>query len=109
MSIYAGKHPVFVSHTEEIEQLAWFLADLQNRLQKKGLIPESENSDEPVRIGKEKYQCLLRVRAKCSDLLLRMSAEDSDIILLDDTDTWWVRNIVYYVHDVIRKDRQKVG
>ena len=97
MSMYIGKHPVFVSHTKEIEQMAYFLADLQHRLHLKG-------QDH----GKG-YECLLRVRAKCSDLLLRMAAEDSDIILVSDTDNWWIRNIVGYVHDVILKDRQEVG
>ena len=97
MSIYHGKHPVFVSHTKEIEQMAYFLADLQHRLQLQG-----QDS------GKE-YDCLLRVRAKCSDLLLRMAAEDSEIILVSDRDNWWIRNIVGYIHDVVLKDRQKVG
>ena len=97
MDMYIGKHPVFVSHTKEIEQLAYFLTDLQHRLQLKGLDH-----------GKE-YDCLLRVRARCSELLLRMAAEDSDIILVSDRDHWWIRNIVGYVHDEVLKDRQKVG
>ena len=97
MSIYHGKHPVFVSHTKEIEQMAWFLSDLQHRLQAKG------------RDSGKEYDCLLRVKAKCSDLLLRMAAEDSEIILVSDRDNWWIRNIVGYIHDVVLKDRQKVG
>ncbi len=90
-------HPVFVSHTKEIEQMLYFTGDLKYRLQVKG------------QASGEKYNCLLRVRAKCADLLLRMYAEDSDIILLDDTDSWWVRNIVKYVQEVILKDQQKAG
>ena len=97
MAMYAGKHPVFVSHTKEIEQMLYFTADLQHRLQVKG-----QDSG-------EKYDCLLRVRAKCSDLLLRMYAEDSDIILMSDTDKWWVKKIVWFVHNVILKDQRKVG
>ena len=73
-SVYIGTHPVFVSHTKEIEQMLYFTGDLKYQLQVKGQAPG------------EKYNCLLRVRAKCADLLLRMYAEDSDIILLDDTD-----------------------
>ena len=92
-----GKHPVFVSHMKEIEQMAWFLSNLQHRLQLKG-------QDKG-----EKYDCLLRVRAKCSDLLLKMAAEDTEIILVSDAENWWIRNIVSYVHDVVLKDRQKVG
>ncbi len=95
--MYAGKHPVFVSHTKEIEQMLYFTADLQHRLQVKG-----QDSG-------EKYACLLRVRSKCSEMLLRMYAEDSNIILLSDIDSWWVRNIVIYVHDVILKDQRKAG
>ena len=97
MKMYAGKHPVFVSHIREIDQMAYFLADLQHRLQLRG---EDRG---------EKYDCLLRVKSKCSDLLLRMSAEDSEIILLTDADANWVRKIVGYVHDVILKDARSVG
>lgn len=97
MSVYAGKHPVFVSHAKELEQMAYFTADLQYRLECKGL-------HSGVR-----YDCLRRVRTKCAELLLRMYAEDSDIILMSDTDNWWVRRIVWFVHNVILKDQQKVG
>ena len=97
MSVYAGKHPVFVSHTKELEQMAYFASDLQYRLECKGLH------------SGVKYDCLRRVRTKCSELLLRMYAEDSDIILMSDTDKWWVRRIVWFVHNVILKDQQKVG
>ena len=90
-------HPVFVSHAKEIEQMLYFTGDLQHRLQAKG------------KASGEEYKCLLRVRAKCADLLLRMYAEDSDIILLDDTDCWWVRNIVKYVHEIILTDQRKAG
>ena len=97
MSIYHGKHPVFVSHAKEIEQMAWFLSDLQRRLQAGG------------RDSGKEYDCLLRVKAKCSDLLLMMAAEDSEIILVSDKDNWWIRNIVGYMHDVVLKDRQNAG
>ena len=97
MSVYAGKHPVFVSHTKELEQMAYFAADLQHRLESKGL-----NSG-------VKYNCLRQVRTRCSELLLRMYAEDSEIILMSDTDNWWVRRIVWFVHNVILKDQKKVG
>ena len=97
MSVYAGKHPVFVSHTKELEQMAYFAADLQYRLECKGLH------------SGVKYDCLRRVRTRCSELLLRMYAEDSEIILMSDTDNWWVRRIVWFVHNVILKDQKKVG
>ena len=97
MDIYAGKHPVFVSHTKELEQMAYFLADLQHRLEVRG-----QDSG-------EKYECLTRVRLKCSELLLRLYAEDSPVTLLNDVDNWYIRNIVWYVHNVILKDQKKVG
>ncbi len=97
MSMYTGKHPVFVSHTKEIEQLSYVLADQEHRLRLKGLDS-----------GKE-FDCLLKVRARCSELLLRMAGEDSEIILVDDRDYWWVKNIVYFVHDKVLKDRKKTG
>ncbi len=97
MSVYLGKHPVFVSHTKELEQMAYFLADLQYRLECKGLH------------SGVKYDCLRRVRTRCSELLLRMYAEDSDIILMSDTDNWWVRRIVWFVHNVILKDQRNAG
>ena len=97
MSVYAGRHPVFVSHTKELEQMSYFLADLQHRLQVRGKASGNE------------YDCLVQVRVKCSELLLRMYAEDDNIILMSDTDNWWVRQIVWYVHNVILKDQQKVG
>lgn len=97
MNIYSGKHPVFVSHIHEVEQMAFFLAQLQHRLQLQG------------KDSGEKYECLLRVRARCSELLLRLSAEESEILLADDRDHWWIRNIVSYVHREILKDRKKVG
>ena len=97
MSVYTGKHPVFVSHTKELEQMAYFTADLQYRLECKGLHSGI------------KYDCLTKVRRKCADLLLRMYAEDSNIILMSDIDCWWVRRIVWFVHNVILKDQQKAG
>ena len=97
MSVYAGRHPVFVSHTKELEQMAYFTADLQYRLECKGTY------------SGVMYDCLTRVRKKCAELLLRMYAEDSNIILLNSSDSWWVRQIVWYVHNVILKDQKKAG
>ena len=97
MSVYTGRHPVFVSHTKELEQMAYFAADLHYRLECKGICSGI------------KYDCLARLRMKCSDLLLRMYAEDSDIILLNDSDNWWVRKIIWFVHNVILKDQKKAG
>lgn len=97
MGVYAGKHPVFVSHAKELEQMAYFLADLQHRLQLKG------------KDSGEKYDCLLRVRRMCSDLLLKMYAEDTDIILMDDLDHHWVQLIVSFVKNVLLKDQRKAG
>ena len=97
MSVYTGKHPVFVSHAKELEQMAYFTADLQYRVESKGIY------------SGVKYDCLVKVRRKCADLLLRMYAEDSNIILLSSSDNWWVRQIVWFVHNVILKDQQKAG
>ena len=36
MSVYVDTHPVFVSHTKEIELLLYFVSDLQHRLQVSG-------------------------------------------------------------------------
>ena len=47
MTVYSGTHPVFVSHTKELEQMLYFLADLQHRLQQKG------------KDSGEKYDCLI--------------------------------------------------
>ena len=97
MGVYAGTHPVFVSHTKELEQMTYFLADLQHRLQLKG------------KDSGEKYDCLLRVRKMCSELLLKMYAEDTDIILMDDLDHHWVQLIVSFVKNVLLKDQRKVS
>ncbi len=95
MTVYAGKHPVFTSHAKEVEQMAYFAADLQHREEQKG------------NCSGEAYECLKNVRRRCADLLLRLYAEDDKIILMDDNDAWWVRKIVGYVHDVILQDQRK--
>ena len=92
-----GLHPVFVSHAKDLEQMLYFTADLQKRLQDKG------------KDSGEKYDCLLRVRRVCTDLLLKMYAEDSHILLMDDIDAHWVRLIAGYVQNVLKKDQQKAG
>ena len=98
MSAHVCKHPVFISHAKELEQMLTFTADLQERLQRNG------------KDSGEKYECLLRVRRKCTDLLLRIYAEDDPaIILMDDLDTNWIRLIVGFVHKVILKDQKKAG
>ena len=97
MGVYHGRYPTYVSHTKEVEQLLYFTADLQHRLTQRG-----QDSG-------EKFECLLNVRQKCADLLLKMYAEDSTIMLVDATDLWWIRRIVYFVHDVLLKDQRKAG
>ncbi len=97
MKVYAGTHPVFVSHTKELEQMAYFLSDLQHRLQ----IREQDSG--------ERYDCLVRVRKMCADLLLKMYAEESDIILMDDLDHRWVQLIVGYVKTYLLPEKQKAG
>lgn len=92
-----GFHPVLVSHAKELEQMLSFTGGLQQRLQARG------------RDSGEKYDCLLRVRQVCADLLLKMYAEDSEIVLLDDLDCHWVRLIVSYVQRELQEDRQKAG
>ncbi len=98
MSVSVARHPVFLSHAKELEQMLYFTAALQDRL-------KARNKD-----SGEKYDCLLRVRQKCADLLLQMYAEeDPAITLMDDLDVQWIRLIVGYVHRVILKDQRKAG
>ena len=98
LSTSIGKHPVFLSHTKELENMLYFTADLQQRLQKRG------------KTSGEKYDCLVRVRRKCADLLMKFYAEeDPTIILMDDLDARWIRLIVGFVHKVILQDQQKAG
>ncbi len=95
MSVYVGKYPVFVSHVKEVEQLFNFTTDLQHRLQAQGLTTG------------EKYLCLVLVRMKCRDLLLKLYAEETDIMLMDDLDRRWMQNIISFVKNVIMKDPKK--
>ena len=95
MSVYVGKYPVFVSHVKEVEQLFNFTTDLQHRLQAQGLTTG------------EKYRCLVLVRMKCRDLLLKLYAEETDIMLMDDLDRRWMQKIIGFVKDVIMKDPKK--
>ncbi len=97
MDIYAGTHPVFVSHAKEVEQLLTFCANLQHRLKLSG------------KDSGEQYDVLVRTRMKCQDLLLKLYAEDSDIMLMDDIDRNWMVLIVAYVRDVLLKGQRKAG
>ena len=97
MGVYAGRFPVYVSHVKEVEQLLNFTTNLIYRQEQRG-----HNT------GKE-YKCLVRVRQKCADLLLRMYAEDDIIMLMDTRDRWWIQNIVEFVHEEILKNRKKAG
>lgn len=94
---YAGRYPVFVSHTKEIEQLLYFVTDLQNRLKDKG------------QYSGPKYDCLTRVRRKCTDLLLKLYTEETNIMLMDDLDHRWTILIVRFVQNVLLKDQRKAG
>ena len=95
MSVYVGKYPVFVSHVKEVEQLLNFTTDLQHRLQAQGLTTG------------EKYNCLVLVRMKCRDLLLKLYAEETDIMLMDELDRRWMQKIIGFVKNVIMKDPKK--
>ena len=95
MSVYVGKYPVFVSYVKEVAQLFNFTTDLQHRLQAQGLTTG------------EKYRCLVLVRMKCRDLLLKLYAEETDIMLMDDLDRQWMQKIVGFVNNVIRKDARR--
>ena len=97
MNVYAGRHPVYVSHAKEVETLLYFVADLQTRLQDKGLD------------SGEQYNCLVRIRQKCRELLLRMYAEESNIMLLDDNDLRWIKLIVGFDREVIQQDERYAG
>ncbi len=97
MSVYVGRHPVYVSHVKEVESLMYFVIDLQEQLQSIGLD------------SGEQYDCLGRVRQKCRDLLIKMYAEDSDVMLMDDHDLHWIKLIVGFDRDVIRRDQLNAG
>ena len=78
MNRYSRKHPVYVSHAKEVESLLYFVADLQEKLKEKGLD------------SGEQYSCLVRIRQKCRELLLRMYAQQSNILPMDDNDLRWI-------------------
>ena len=90
-------HPVYVSHAKEVESLLFFISDLQARLEEMG-----------IRSGAQ-YECMVRVRQKCRDLLLKMYAEDSDVMLMDDTDLHWLKLIVGFDRDVVQKNQLNAG
>ena len=95
--MYNGTHPVFVWHVKEIEAVQLFLTRLDYRLKIRG------------KDRGERYRCLLRVNRKCADLLLKMYAEESDIILLDDLDARWTRLVVRFARDHQLTGLQKAG
>ena len=97
MNRYSRKHPVYVSHAKEVESLLYFVADLQEKLKEKGLD------------SGEQYSCLVRIRQKCRELLLRMYAEESNILLMDDNDLRWIKVIVGFDRDVIQQDERYAG
>jgi hypothetical protein len=92
MNIYVGTHPVYVSHVKEVEDMMYFVADLQQKM-----------LDKEIGSG-EQYDCLVRIRAKCRDLLLKMYAEDDSIMLVDDNDFDWLKKIVGFA-DKIPKEQ----
>ncbi len=92
MYIYKGTHPVYVSHVKEVEDMLYFVADMQEKMKEKDFG------------SGEQYDCLSRIRYKCRDLLLKMYAEDSDIMLVDDLDYQWLHKIVGFAENVIPKD-----
>ena len=88
MNIYRGTHPVYVSHAKEVEDMLFFVADLQEKMLTK-------------EIGSgEQYDCLSRIRYKCRDLLLKMYAEDENIMLVDDSDYNWLTKIVGFAEKI---------
>jgi len=66
------------------------VAGLQQRLQARG------------KDSGEKYDCLLKIGRRCAELLLRMYAEDDDIMLMDDLDYHWVRKIVACANGLLK-------
>ncbi len=97
MKPYVGTHPVYVSHAAEVEQLLIFCAGLQDRLKSCG------------KDHGEQYGALVRVRKKCQDLLLKLYAEDSDVMLMDTLDKDGIVLIVSFVRDVLNKAPAKAG
>ena len=80
MSVSVARHPVFLSHAKELEQMLYFTAALQDRL-----------------------------KARNKDSGQMYAEEDPAITLMDNLDAQWIRLIVGYVHRVILKDQRKAG
>ena len=97
MTPYHGTRPVFVSHAKEIEKLIYLTADLQHKLEVKGQASGAA------------YDVLCKVRRKCADLLLKLYAEDTDIMLMTDLDHRWVQLITGFVRDRLQAGQQKAG
>ena len=98
MNATARTHPVFLSHTQDLEQMLYFLADLQHRLEVRG-----KNHG-------EKFDFLLKVRRRCQDILLQMYAEDEPYItLMNDSDYHWTKLFVDFLHREVLKDQRQTG
>lgn len=97
MTPYHGTRPVFVSHAKEIEKLIYLTADLQHKLEVKGQASGAA------------YDVLCKVRRKCADLLLKLYAEDTDIMLMTDLDHHWVQLISGFVKDNLSSPKRKAG
>ena len=86
-----------MSHVKEVESLLYFFADIQEKLMSKGLYTGYD------------YACLSRIRLKCRDLMLKMYAEDSDVMLMNDTDLGWLKLIVGFDQAVVQEAKEEEG
>ena len=86
-------HPVFVSHSREVGDLLTLTRSLDDYLIRTG-----QN-------GTPQHKCIRQLRRDCQTLLLRMEAEDGDILLLEDPDYELVRKIVNWVKVNLYKEK----
>lgn len=88
----ARMHPVFTAHAEEVERLMTVNGGYMERYRARG---ETDSDD---------FRLMARVQRRCSELLMKLAAEDHDILLVDDRDFWWIRQICEFVRTVIDKE-----
>ena len=82
-------HPVYTAHADEVERLLLDIAGRTEQYRKRG---ETDSED---------FRLMDRVQRKCADLVMKMLAEDDHIMLMNDTDFWWLQRIVRFVHKML--------
>ena len=85
----SGLHPVYTAHMDEVERLLIEIAGRTEKYRKSG---ETDSED---------FRLMDRVQRKCAELVMKMLAEDDKIMLMSDSDFWWLQRIVKFVHKVL--------